>query len=92
LQYCIQSNGAFRGDGTGIARQILQFYELHKISRGLKNVTYVFLLTSCIIWTVQEIQEENDCGRNCNGAELGKKKLFEHVDALLVSGNGWDYV
>jgi hypothetical protein len=26
------------------------------------------------------------------GQELGKKKLFEHVDALLVSGNGWDYV
>jgi hypothetical protein len=23
------------------------------------------------------------------GQELGKKKLFEHVDELLVSGNGW---
>jgi hypothetical protein len=31
-------------------------------------------------------------GKIAMGQELGKKKLFEHVDALLVSGNGWDYV
>jgi hypothetical protein len=67
---------AFRCYGTGIARSLLQCCELRKISRRLKNVTNVFLLISCIICTVQEIQEENYCGRNCNGVGAWQEKAF----------------
>jgi hypothetical protein len=51
--------GAFRCDGTGITRLLLQWRELCKIAQGLKNITNVFLLTSCLMWTVPEIQEED---------------------------------
>jgi hypothetical protein len=68
--------GAFKCNGTGIARSLLQCCELCNISRGLKNVTNVFLSTSYIILIVQEIQEENYCGRNCNGARAWQKKAF----------------
>jgi hypothetical protein len=38
--------------------------------------------------TVQEVQEEE---MNM-GQEHGKEHLFQHVDALLVSGFGWDSI
>jgi hypothetical protein len=72
--------GAFRCNGTGIAhaftRSFLQWSELCKIARGLKNVTNVFLLTYCIMWTIQEIQKEDYCCRTHNGAEAWQKKAF----------------
>ncbi len=51
---------------------------------------YAFLLTCCIMGTVQEVQEEDHSYRNDNGRGACKEHLFEHVDALLVSGFGWD--
>ncbi len=42
--------------------------------------------------TVQEVQEENHTTEMTMGQEHGKEHLFEHVDALLVSGFDWDSI
>jgi hypothetical protein len=42
--------------------------------------------------TIQEVQEEDHSCRNENGPGAWQGASFEHVDALLVSGFGWDSI
>ncbi len=49
-----------------------------------------FFFTYCFMGTVQKVQRKITTAKMTMGQEHGKEHLFEHVDALLVSGFGWD--
>jgi len=42
--------------------------------------------------TVQEVQEEDHSYINENGPGTWQGTSFKHIDALLVSGFGWDSI
>jgi len=66
--------------------------ELRKSGRRLEYILYAFFLL-IVLWGQYKRYKRKITAAEMNmGQEHGKEHLFEHVDALLVSGFGWDSI
>jgi hypothetical protein len=61
-----------------------------KICKGLRFANMRFFLPIVLWGQYKRYKRKITAAEMTMGQEHGKEHLFEHVDALLVSGFGWD--
>jgi hypothetical protein len=61
-----------------------------KICKGLRFANMRFFLRVVLWGQYKRYKRRITAAEMTMGQEHGKEHLFEHVDALLVSGFGWD--
>ncbi len=74
------------------ASSSMQRSALRKSGRRLEYILNAFFLP-VVLWGQYKRYKRKITAAEMNmGQEHGKEHLFEHVDALLVSGFGWDSI